>query len=266
MKKVINGKIYNTETAELIAEDYNECYIDDSCYELEEIYRTNTGKWFLHYAYGPNAFLRENYTNGKNHVEGIEAMTEDRVKMWLEERDETEKIKKYFPLTPLHHLSKILQMLNMAYDGPVINFPIERLVKPIISFRILKDMLIINIDVNRNSFETGYIEEVEEERQKKYFDKAVKYEKREVIVLKTLQDEKMAEYILKLNYLPCTHWSFSQVAATVLFEGFECFELSLEDGLEPFKRGWLAKPENIAALRKKKIKSTFAKQTGSEIE
>lgn len=47
MKKIINGKIYNTETAEYIACFDNGLPHNDFNYYYEELYRKKTGEFFL---------------------------------------------------------------------------------------------------------------------------------------------------------------------------------------------------------------------------
>lgn len=46
MKKIINGKMYNTETAEFI-DSYESGYPKDFAYVYEALYRKKTGEFFL---------------------------------------------------------------------------------------------------------------------------------------------------------------------------------------------------------------------------
>lgn len=48
MKKVINGKVYDTGTAELVGEWSNGRYTNDLGYCSEDLYRKRTGEFFLH--------------------------------------------------------------------------------------------------------------------------------------------------------------------------------------------------------------------------
>ena len=52
MKQVINGKFYNTETAQEIC-SYQYGYPRDFDYILEELYRKKNGEFFLHTCGGP---------------------------------------------------------------------------------------------------------------------------------------------------------------------------------------------------------------------
>ena len=76
MKKVINGKMYNTETAEKVGEWDNEKYGSYDYYG-EELYRKKTGEFFIK-AWGV----------------GIEPITEEEAKKWAERLtgEEYEKI------------------------------------------------------------------------------------------------------------------------------------------------------------------------------
>lgn len=48
MKKIIDGKTYNTETAKKIAEWDNGLSYNDFDYRSEELYRKRTGEYFLY--------------------------------------------------------------------------------------------------------------------------------------------------------------------------------------------------------------------------
>jgi len=67
MRKVVNGKRYDTETAALVAADsYSQC--GDLEYWSEEIYQTKKGNWFL-YGEG-NAMSPYARATGQNEVSG----------------------------------------------------------------------------------------------------------------------------------------------------------------------------------------------------
>lgn len=96
MKKVINGKRYNTETAKKLAgwesdQDYRGLY-----HEEEELYCTKAGNYFL-YCYG-GAGSKYNQQVGSNEWasgELIQPISEERARKWAEERldgDEYEMI------------------------------------------------------------------------------------------------------------------------------------------------------------------------------
>lgn len=87
MKKIINGKLYNTETAKKLGDwesdqDYRGLY-----HEEESLYRTKSGNYFL-WCYG-GAASRYNQQIGQNEWssgELIQPISEDRAKKWAEEK------------------------------------------------------------------------------------------------------------------------------------------------------------------------------------
>lgn len=78
MKKIIDGKRYDTETAELIHKWRSSSSSDfKSCTEM--LYRTKSGAWFL-------------YGQG-----GIRPMVAGEALGWLEQHGGDKQIEKYFP-------------------------------------------------------------------------------------------------------------------------------------------------------------------------
>ncbi|MTI67130.1 MAG: hypothetical protein FH753_11115 [Firmicutes bacterium] len=96
MKKVINRKVYNTETAELIAEYWNGLGVSDFRYLSEDLYRTKKGAYFLHGSGGPMTKYSESSGNSTWGIETIIPLTDQEAYEWLEEHDESEVIEKYF--------------------------------------------------------------------------------------------------------------------------------------------------------------------------
>ena len=54
MKQIINGKKYDTETAERLACEDAGLPVNDFAYWCEELYRKKTGEFFLHGEGGEN--------------------------------------------------------------------------------------------------------------------------------------------------------------------------------------------------------------------
>lgn len=48
MKRIINGKTYDTDTAELVASGDNGCDVGDCWRRNEELYRTKKGAYFIY--------------------------------------------------------------------------------------------------------------------------------------------------------------------------------------------------------------------------
>ena len=96
MKKIINKKIYNTETATLIAEYSNGLTRGDFNHIYEDLYVTKLGQFFLHVEGGPLTCYSE--TDGRNTwgIETIILLDSRQTYNWLEKRSEYELIDKYF--------------------------------------------------------------------------------------------------------------------------------------------------------------------------
>lgn len=97
MKRIINGKMYNTETAELIHEWDNGSYGSDFRSCEESLYKTKKGAYFTAGSGGPMSKYAEHHGNSTSGGEGIEILSEKEAMVWLEEHDGTEALEKYFP-------------------------------------------------------------------------------------------------------------------------------------------------------------------------
>ena len=85
MKKIIDGKVYNTETAEEVARYANGRSYSDFHYLDETLYRTKKGAWFIHGCGGAMTGWAEScgdnsYTSGN----GIVVLTEEEALAWCE--------------------------------------------------------------------------------------------------------------------------------------------------------------------------------------
>lgn len=93
MKKIYNGKVYNTETAEEVA------YVGSgngfSAY-YETLFKTKKGNWFLHITGGAFTCMAKKEGNTTFGSEEIQVLTEDEVKKWLMENDKVEEFEKEF--------------------------------------------------------------------------------------------------------------------------------------------------------------------------
>ena len=94
MKKIINGKKYDTETATNVAMWDNERY-RDFAHCREELYRKRTGEYFLHGPGGPMSKYRKSDGNTTSGGEDIIPLTYDEAKEWGEKKltaDEYEEV------------------------------------------------------------------------------------------------------------------------------------------------------------------------------
>ncbi len=88
MKKIINGKMYNTETARHIANWGNGCSYSDFNYCEEDLYQKKTGEFFLHGRGGARSSYAEScgqntWTGGSDIIPLTKESTQD----WLESHD-----------------------------------------------------------------------------------------------------------------------------------------------------------------------------------
>lgn len=99
MKAIINGKRYDTATADLVAEWGNGLGGSDFRNCNEDLYRTKKGRWFLHGQGGAmTRWSRSVGNNGTCGGSGILPMTEDEAREWLEQHREVDAIEKFFPI------------------------------------------------------------------------------------------------------------------------------------------------------------------------
>lgn len=98
MKKVINGKVYDTEKAKLVHEWNNGNMPGDFKYREKKLYRTKKGNWFLHHVGGAMTDMAKpvgnNNTSGS---ESIETISEEDAIGFLESHGGDEVILNYFP-------------------------------------------------------------------------------------------------------------------------------------------------------------------------
>lgn len=85
MKKVINGKLYNTESAKKLGYWSNGLGYDDFAFCEETLYKTKSGQYFLHGAGGGNSKYGEWHGNSGGPGEVIRPYTEADAKEWCEE-------------------------------------------------------------------------------------------------------------------------------------------------------------------------------------
>ena len=97
MKKVINGKVYDTETAELVARWSNGQSTSDFDYCAEDLYRKRTGEFFIHGDGGASSKYAVSYGNGFwGGGEKITPLTYEAAQKWAEEHLSGEKYEAIF--------------------------------------------------------------------------------------------------------------------------------------------------------------------------
>lgn len=96
MKKIINGKMYNTETAKLLGEMESRRNKADFYYYCESLYLKKTGEYFL---FGEGHGLSpygKSYGNSSGWGEKIMPFTIDEAKEWAEENLDADEYIKIF--------------------------------------------------------------------------------------------------------------------------------------------------------------------------
>ncbi len=97
MKKVIDGKLFDTEKATLIAEYWNGLDYSDFFNITEKLYVTSKGSYFLYGEGGPMTEYRERC--GSNNWSGsadMFSLTRREAYRWLVKREQTEAIIEHF--------------------------------------------------------------------------------------------------------------------------------------------------------------------------
>lgn len=85
MKKIINGKLYDTRTAKLVG-DYSRRYGDFSDYD-EELYKKRTGEFFLFGEGGPmSAYAKPEGMNSWSGGSDIRPLTYEEAREWAEKK------------------------------------------------------------------------------------------------------------------------------------------------------------------------------------
>lgn len=98
MKKIINGKRYDTETAEEIGFWSTERSVTDFSYCEETLYRKRTGEFFIHGGGGARTkYAKEEY-GMYGCGEAIVPLTEDEAKTWVEQKLDADTYEALFPV------------------------------------------------------------------------------------------------------------------------------------------------------------------------
>ena len=97
MKKIIEGKLYNTETAMWIGNASSSLSVTDFNWFEEDMYRTKRGNWFLAGHGGPLSHYAEKCgLTGWNSGEKIIPLTEEAAKKWCEQNLSDEEYMELF--------------------------------------------------------------------------------------------------------------------------------------------------------------------------
>ena len=96
MKKIINGKKYDTETAKEIGRYFNGYNCRDFNYVEETLYKKRTGEFFLHGEGGPMTRYGEKCGNFYGYGNIIIPLTENEAKTWAEKNMDVDDYEELF--------------------------------------------------------------------------------------------------------------------------------------------------------------------------
>ena len=98
MQKLIDGKLYDTNEAELIASWSTFQDKRDFNFFEEKLYRTESGAWFLYGSGGASSkYSQPAASGGMTGGEDIRPLSESEVFEWCERRNQVEVALEYFP-------------------------------------------------------------------------------------------------------------------------------------------------------------------------
>lgn len=87
MRKIINGKAYDTETGKKIAEKDNGYFCNDFNYACETLYKTPKGGWFLHGEGGARSAYASSVGRDSGYGHSIMPKTQEEAAEWLAKND-----------------------------------------------------------------------------------------------------------------------------------------------------------------------------------
>ena len=99
MKKIISGKLYDTDTAKLLGSDSYRGSVTDFSYWNESLYLKRTGEYFLHGEGGPmSRYARSIDQNSWSGGERIIPLSPAKAREWAEEHLSTDEYEEAFGL------------------------------------------------------------------------------------------------------------------------------------------------------------------------
>lgn len=99
MKKIIKGKLYDTETAKLIGTGYATCPRTDFAFWQEDLYRKKTGEYFIFGEGGPlSKYSRHIDYNTRSGGSKITPISYDTAREWAEDNMDADEYIKLFGL------------------------------------------------------------------------------------------------------------------------------------------------------------------------
>lgn len=113
MRKIINGRRYDTDTAKL-AGTYETGYIGDLDWRNEQLYRKSTGEFFLAGEGGARTRWSRRTIDGYSSGEGILPLTLDEAREWAEEHLSVKEVEKLFRIPSDAEIGKKIQSFSLS--------------------------------------------------------------------------------------------------------------------------------------------------------
>lgn len=108
MKKIINGKMYNTETAKCVGAWHNGHYTTDIYYVSEDLYQKNNGEFFLYGEGGPMSRYSKRSGENWGGGEDIIPLSYKEAQEWAEKRLDADDYEKIFGEIPEDDTKKVV--------------------------------------------------------------------------------------------------------------------------------------------------------------
>lgn len=97
MQKIIDGKLYDTDEAEKIVSYSTGGSTSDFDYYREALYRTDSGRWFLHgEGHGKTKYAPVTPDGMKGWGSDIRALSEEEAYQWCERKNKPDTAQEYF--------------------------------------------------------------------------------------------------------------------------------------------------------------------------
>lgn len=120
MKKIINGKKYNTETAQKMGGRDNGYAVNDFNYMIETLYRKKTGEFFLHGEGGGLSRYASAYGDSMGWGEQIIPLTEKEAEEWAEDRLKVDEYEAIFGEVKEDYSDKSVNLTIMASSHEIL--------------------------------------------------------------------------------------------------------------------------------------------------